>query len=115
MADLRDQILRAGTDAEAWRAALFMLFTAQVNDADPRLVNRVREVEALVRQRDRLAGETARLLVDEAIGTSEAAHEAGISSQYVSKLRHGRRIGHAKTVAIYDAACRIVAARNARD
>ena len=112
MADFREQILRAGTDAEAWRAALFLVFTSPVNDADPRLVERIREVESLVRQRDRLASETARTLQHESIGTSEVANEAGISSQYVSKLRHGHRIGHAKTVAIYDAACRIVAARN---
>ena len=111
MADLREQIIRAGTDAEAWRAALFMVFTAPVNDADPRLVGRIREVEALVRQRDRLAEDTARLLVDEGIGTSQVAREAGVSPQYVSKLRHGRRIGHAKTVLVHDAAMRIVAAR----
>ena len=111
MADLRERILRAGTDAEAWRAALFLVFTAPVNDADPRLVERIREVEALVRQRDRLAEDTARLLVDEGIGTSQVAREAGLSPQYVSKLRHGRRIGHAKTVLVHDAALRIVAAR----
>lgn len=111
MPDLREQILRAGTDAEAWRAALFLVFTATTKSD---LVQRVVDAEALVRQRDRLAEDTARLLADEGIGSTEVAREAGIHPQYVSKLRHGHRIGHAKTVAIYDAACRIVAARNMR-
>lgn len=111
MADLREQVVRASSDAQAYRAALFLIFTAQINNADPALVSRVREVEALVRQRESLPGDTARLLADEGIGSSQVAREAGLSPQYVSKLRHGRRIGHAKTVAIYDAACRIVAAR----
>lgn len=111
MPDLREQVVRASNDAQAYRAALFLVFTAPVNDADPKLVNLVREVESLVRQRDRLAEDTARLLADEGIGTSQVAREAGVGPQYVSKLRHGRRIGHAKTVLVRDAAMRIVAAR----
>ena len=111
MADLREHVVRASSDAQAYRAALFLLFTAPVNDADPALVSRVREVEALVRQRESLPGDTARLLADEGIGSSQVAREAGLSPQYVSKLRHGRRIGHAKTVLVHDAALRIVAAR----
>ena len=112
MADLREQVVRASSDAQAYRAALFLIFTAQINNADPALVGMVREVEALVRQRESLPDDTARLLEEEGIGSTMVAREAGIGPQYVSKLRHGHRIGHAKTVAIYDAACRIVAARN---
>jgi hypothetical protein len=110
MDDLREQVVRASSDAQAYRAALFLIFTAPI-ESHPELVARICLVEALVRQRDRLAEDTARLLVDEGIGTSQVARDAGVSPQYVSKLRHGRRIGHAKTVLVHDAAMRIVAAR----
>lgn len=110
MADLREQVVRASDDAQAYRAALFLIFTAPIEN-HPELATTIYQVEALVRQRDSLPEDTARLLEEEGMGTTEVAREAGIGPQYVSKLRHGRRIGHAKTVAIYDAACRIVEAR----
>ena len=107
MSDLTERVVRASSDAEAYKAALFLVFTA----ADTELASRVREVEGLVRQRDSLAKDTALLLSEESIGSTEVAREADVSPQYVSKLRHGRRIGHAKAVLVRDAAMRIVAAR----
>ena len=41
MADLREVVVRASSDTQAYRAALFLLFTAPINDADPALVGRV--------------------------------------------------------------------------
>lgn len=111
MADLREVVVRASSDAQAYRAALFLVFTAPVNDADPALVARLLEVEALVRQRESLPEDTARLLEEEGIGSTMVAREAGIGKSLVSRLRHGHRIGHEKTVLVHDAAMRIVAAR----
>lgn len=99
------KVMAVDEDELAWRNALFLIDTGE---------HSVGSVLRVVRHREALPDMVRRDIREARLTNVEVGGEAGVDASYVSRLRHGRAIPHAKLLKIQAAVERIVAARGER-